>query len=189
NLSTMSSTSPFAESRQISSAVQQQSIPEEEEEEEEEEEKEEKQQQQPKQKQTISSEQQEQNILYNLPVPYLMNTTLEGRRVPYLVLAFPFDFEDQLRCAEVNNMRPDLQSHHREIVALSRVRRMLPRHCDIDPIRWKNQIGFIMAVIVASNATRRSLALMHDIDRLKEVQRILGTNKCPRWAKLKPDDY
>ncbi|KAG6881407.1 hypothetical protein C0992_001137, partial [Termitomyces sp. T32_za158] len=91
---------------------------------------EEQQQQTLPDEQTLPEEQQQQT-LFNLRIPHLMNTILNGKPVPLLVLAFPFDSEDKLRCAEVNNLSPESDRFQRQTVALCRIRDMLPQHCDI----------------------------------------------------------
>ncbi|KAH0583114.1 hypothetical protein H2248_011000 [Termitomyces sp. 'cryptogamus'] len=140
------------------------------------------------QHQTTSEEPPQRQTLLDLPVPRLMNTISNGKIVPLLVLAFPFTREEQFRCAEVNNINPELGRPRRETIAFSRARSLLPRHCCLEAIRSKESgVGFIMAVVVASNATPGSLARMHDIEMLQKVQRVLGTTANPRWAALAPD--
>ncbi|KAG6887063.1 hypothetical protein C0995_001946 [Termitomyces sp. Mi166 len=138
------------------------------------------------QQQTLSGEPELQS-LSDLRIPHLMNTIYNGKRVPHLVLAFPFTRKEQFRCAEVNNLMPESSNAQRSTVALCQVRNLLPRPCRTGAIRSKESgVGFIMAILVASNATPRTLALARNIDLLKEVQRILGTEENPRSIWLPP---
>ncbi|KAG6886449.1 hypothetical protein C0995_007666 [Termitomyces sp. Mi166 len=141
------------------------------------------------QQRTLSGEPQ-QRTLFDLPIPHLMNTISGGKRVPHLVLAFSFNGKEQFQCAEANNLEAESNRYQREMAALCEVRSLLPRHCRLGAIRSKELgpgIHESVAILVTSNRTPRTLEWMHDIDMLRKVQQVLGTNVCPRWARLALD--
>ncbi|KAH0581311.1 hypothetical protein H2248_012406 [Termitomyces sp. 'cryptogamus'] len=119
------------------------------------------------QHQTTSEEPPQRQTLLDLPVPRPMNTISNGKTVPHLVLAFPFTHDEHFWIEEVNNMNPGLGRPRRETIAFSTIPFLLPRHCRLGAIRSKDSgAGFIMAVLVMSNAKPRILARMHDIETL-----------------------